>query len=213
VPANSEFFAGLRARADRYGILLVIDEVQTGFGRTGKFWGHEHFEVKPDVLVMAKGLASGFPLSAIAAPNDLMTKAFPGSQGGTYGGNAVSCAAAIATLETIQDERLVENAAGRGEQLLAGARTIAQKTLSLKRNSLIGDVRGLGLMVGSEFVTAKGQPDPQAAQTVRKGAEERGLLLLTCGPEMNVVRMIPPLIVTENQIEEALAIWAEAVLF
>ncbi|MGH3730828.1 MAG: aspartate aminotransferase family protein, partial [Micromonosporaceae bacterium] len=111
VPANPEFMAGLRERADRHGILLIADEVQTGFGRTGKFWGHDHFGVTPDIVITAKGLASGFPLSAIAAPSALMEKAWAGSQGGTYGGNAVACAAALATLDVIQDEGLVANAA------------------------------------------------------------------------------------------------------
>ena len=110
VPANTAFMEGLRERADRHGILLVLDEVQTGWGRTGRFWGHDHFGVRPDILVTAKGLASGFPLSAIAASAELMAKAWPGSQGGTYGGNAVACAAAIATLDVIQEENLVENA-------------------------------------------------------------------------------------------------------
>jgi len=205
VPANTEFFAGLRERADKHGILLVIDEVQTGFGRTGKFWGHDHFDVRPDVVVIAKGLASGFPLSGIAASTELMSKAWPGSQGGTYGGNAVSCAAAAATLSVIQDEGLVENAAERGRQLLEGARTVGDKTPQ------IGDVRGLGLLVGSEFNTPDGGPDNATAQAVQKAAAERGLLLLTCGAHMNVVRMIPPLVVTAEQIDEALEIWADAV--
>ncbi|SFA92465.1 4-aminobutyrate aminotransferase [Amycolatopsis marina] len=205
VPGNTEFFAGLRERADRHGILLVIDEVQTGFGRTGKFWGHDHFDVRPDVIAIAKGLASGFPLSGIAASTELMAKAWPGSQGGTYGGNAVSCAAAKATLEVIQEEGLVENAAARGRQLLDGAKLVADKTPQ------IGDVRGLGLLVGSEFTTADGGPDNATAQAVQKAAAERGLLLLTCGAHMNVVRMIPPLVVTAEQIDEALAIWADAV--
>ncbi|MFB9905908.1 aspartate aminotransferase family protein [Allokutzneria oryzae] len=205
VPANTAFFAGLRERADRHGILLVIDEVQTGFGRTGKFWGHDHFDVRPDVVVIAKGLASGFPLSGIAASTELMSKAWPGSQGGTYGGNAVSCAAAAETLSVIKDEGLVENAAARGEQLLAGARLVADKT------PRIGDVRGLGLLVGSEFTTEDGQPDNATAQAAQKAAAERGLLLLTCGAHMNVVRMIPPLIVTAEQVDEALEIWADAV--
>jgi 4-aminobutyrate aminotransferase len=211
VPANAEFFAGLHARARRHGILLMIDEVQTGFGRTGRFWGHQHFTAEPDVLIIAKGLASGFPLSAIAAPNELMGKAFPGSQGGTYGGNAVSCAAAIATLEVIQDEGLVENAKVRGEQLIKGAREIARQTSNTKNGSKITDVRGLGLMVGSEFKTDEGNPDSATAHAVQKAAEERGLLLLVCGPYFNVVRMIPPLIVNEEQVEQGLSLWSEAV--
>jgi 4-aminobutyrate aminotransferase len=205
VPANTEFMAGLRERADAHGILLVMDEVQTGFGRTGRFWGHDHFDVRPDVVLIAKGLASGFPLSGIAASKELMSKAWPGSQGGTYGGNAVSCAAAVATLAVIQDEGLVENAAARGKQLLEGARLIGDKTPS------IGDVRGLGLLVGSEFTKPDGEADAATAQAAQKLAAERGLLLLTCGAYMNVVRMIPPLVVDSDQIDTALQIWADVV--
>jgi 4-aminobutyrate aminotransferase len=205
VPANAEFLAGLRERADRHGILLIVDEVQTGFGRTGRFWGHDHFAVRPDVLVTAKGLASGFPLSAIAAPHDVMSRAWPGSQGGTYGGNAVACAAASATLDVIQDEGLVANAAARGAQLADGLRKVAADTDG------IGDVRGLGLMLASEFVGVDGDPDPAAAARAQQAAAERGLLLLTCGALGNVVRMIPPLVVTPEQVDDALAIWADAV--
>lgn len=201
VPGNTAFFQGLRERADRYGILLVIDEIQTGFGRTGKFFGHQHFDVRPDIITIAKGLASGFPLSGIAASEELMSKGWPGSQGGTYGGNAVSCAAAIATLDVIEKEDLVANAAARGAQLLDGAR----------RNAIdgIGDVRGLGLLVGSEFTAADGTADRAKAAAAQQLAAKKGLLLLTCGAHMNVVRMIPPLIVTADQIEDALKIWSE----
>ncbi|MPY99577.1 MAG: aminotransferase class III-fold pyridoxal phosphate-dependent enzyme [Actinophytocola sp.] len=205
VPANTEFLAGLRRRADEHGILLVLDEVQTGFGRTGKFWGHDHFDVHPDVVITAKGLASGFPLSAIAAPTDLMAKAWPGSQGGTYGGNAVACAAALATLDVIQEERLVENSAEQGRRLIDGARSVADK------HPEIGDVRGLGLMVGSEFVTADGAADPETAKAAQQTAVKKGLLLLTCGAHMNVVRMIPPLVVNAEQVDAALDIWADVV--
>lgn len=201
IPGNTRFFQGLRERADRHGILLVFDEIQTGFGRTGKFFGHQHFDVRPDVITIAKGLASGFPLSGIAASRELMAKAWPGSQGGTYGGNAVACAAAVATLDVIQTEGLVDNAAMRGTQLLAGVRGLATKA--------IGDVRGLGLLVGAEFTTATGEPDTATATAAQKSAVDKGLLLLTCGAHMNVVRMIPPLIVTDSQVEDALAIWSE----
>jgi 4-aminobutyrate aminotransferase len=205
VPANTAFMEGLRERADRHGILLVFDEVQTGWGRTGRFWGHEHFGVQPDILITAKGLASGFPLSGIAAPAELMARAWPGSQGGTYGGNAVACAAAIATLDVIQAENLVENARVVGGILASGLDKVAAD------NPAVGDVRGLGLMLASEFVTRDGEPDPVAAQGAQQQAAQRGLLLLTCGAFGNVVRMIPALIVTEEQVEDALAIWAAAV--
>ncbi|MCD5420344.1 4-aminobutyrate aminotransferase [Rhodococcus pyridinivorans] len=200
VPGNTRFFQGLRQRADEHGILLVFDEIQTGFGRTGKFFGHQHFDVRPDIITIAKGLASGFPLSGIAASEELMERARPGSQGGTYGANAVSCAAAVATLDVIEKEGLVDNAAARGRELLSGAR---ENTIDA-----IGDVRGLGLMVGLEFTT-DGAPDRERASAAQQLAAQKGLLLLTCGAHMNVVRMIPPLIVTIRQIEDALGIWSE----
>ena len=205
VPTPPAFLHGLRERADRHGILLIADEVQTGYGRTGKFWGHQHAEgLTPDVIVTAKGLASGFPLSAIAAPKALMEKAWPGSQGGTYGGNAVACAAALATLEVVQGEGLVENARVQGEKLLAGVRDAAQGIAA------IGDVRGRGLMVGIEFVDADGKPDGATAAKVHAAAAAQGLLLLTCGVYGNVVRMIPALVVTAEQVDEALALWTKA---
>ncbi|SFM95168.1 4-aminobutyrate aminotransferase [Pseudonocardia ammonioxydans] len=204
VPTPAAFLQGLRERADRHGILLIADEVQTGYGRTGKFWGHQHAEgVVPDIIVTAKGLASGFPLSAIAAPKAIMEKAWPGSQGGTYGGNAVACAAALATLEVVQGENLVENARVQGEKLVAGVREIAQN------RPAIGDVRGRGLMVGIEFVDAEGKPDGATAAKVHAAAAAQGLLLLTCGVYGNVVRMIPPLVVTAEQVDEGLALWAK----
>jgi 4-aminobutyrate aminotransferase len=205
VPANERFFAGLRERADKYGILLVVDEVQTGFGRTGKFWGGEHFDARPDILITAKGLASGFPLSGIAASSDLMAKAWPGSQGGTYGANAVACAAAVATLDVIRDEGLVDNSAQRGAQLKEALQLVADK------HDAITDVRGLGLMIGNEFRDADGKPDPAMATAAQQEAGRRGLLLLTCGAWGQVVRFIPALVVSSDQVDEAAGIWADAV--
>ncbi|MFC6885112.1 MULTISPECIES: aspartate aminotransferase family protein [Actinomadura] len=205
IPAPPAFLEGLRERADRHGVLLIADEVQTGFGRTGRFWGHQHASARPDVLVTAKGLASGFPLSAIAAPAALMERARPGSQGGTYGGNAVACAAALATLDVIRDEDLVGNAARTGERLQEGLRKVAAD------HPRIGDVRGLGLMQAAEFTAPDGGPDAAAAQAAHRAAAERGLLLLTCGAYGNVVRFIPPLVATEADIDEGLALWASAV--
>jgi 4-aminobutyrate aminotransferase len=206
VPTPPEFLTGLRERADRHGILLIVDEVQTGVGRTGRFWGHQHTAgLRPDILVTAKGLASGFPLSAIAASTELMSKAWPGSQGGTYGGNAVACAAAIATLDVVREERLVDNAAEQGQRLLEGLRKVATD------HPAIVDVRGLGLMVGSEFRTPSGEPDPATAARAHAAAAAHGLLLLTCGAWGNVVRMIPPLVVTGEQIDDGVRLWAEAV--
>jgi 4-aminobutyrate aminotransferase len=205
VPATRGFIEGLRERADRYGILLVLDEVQTGVGRTGRFWGHEHFGVVPDILITAKGLASGFPLSGIAAPEELMRKAWPGSQGGTYGANAVACAAAVATLDVVRDEKLVANAEAMGLRLRSGLEAVATD------NPRIGDVRGLGLMLASEFVSEDGAPDPEAAARVQRAAVDEGLLLLLCGAWNHVVRMIPALVVDKPAIDEGLRAWAAAV--
>jgi len=204
VPTPAAFLEGLRERADAHGILLIADEVQTGFGRTGRFWGHQHSAVTPDILITAKGLASGFPLSGIAASAELMAKARPGSQGGTYGGNAVACAAALATLDVIEEEGLVANAAEQGVRLLEGLRKVAAD------HPGIADVRGLGLMVGNEFCTPDGAPDPKAAAAAHAKAAEHGLLLLTCGATGNVVRMIPPLIVSAEQIDAGIELWRAA---
>ncbi|MBY6412076.1 aminotransferase class III-fold pyridoxal phosphate-dependent enzyme [Rhodococcus sp. BP-252] len=190
------FLEGLRERADRHGIVFVVDEVQAGVGRTGKFWGHEHSAAKPDIVITAKGLASGFPISAIAASTELMSKAWPGSQGGTYGGNAVAAAAAIATLDVVRDEGLVENAAKQGAALLDGLRGLKEQY------SAIGDARGVGLMLALEFVDDAGAPDAAAATRVQQTAISEGLLLLTCGGMGNVVRVIPALVVTDDEIAE-----------
>jgi 4-aminobutyrate aminotransferase len=204
IPATTGFLQGLRERCDRHGIVLVIDEIQTGIGRTGRFWGHDHFDVVPDVLITAKGLASGFPLSAFAASTELMSRGRLGSQGGTYGGNAVSCAAALATLAVVDDEDLVARADARGEQLRAGLRAVAAD------EPAIGDVRGLGLMVGTELVDADGRPDGALVARVIAEAAERGLLLLACGAQGQVVRFIPPLVVDEGHVDEAVGIYAES---
>lgn len=204
VPAPPAFAAGLRERCDRHGILLVVDEIQTGVGRTGRFWGHEHLGITPDVLVTAKGLASGMPLSAFAASEDLMGQGWPGSQGGTYGGNAVACAAALATLDVVEDEGLVDRAAELGAYLTAGLEHLATG------HPAIADVRGRGLMIGTVFTGSDGEPAPDAARRVQIEAERAGLLLLTCGSHGNVVRWIPPLIVTSEQIDEALETFALA---
>jgi 4-aminobutyrate aminotransferase len=202
VPPGS-FLAGLRQICDEHGILLVADEVQSGFGRTGKFFAVEHFDLVPDVMTMAKGLASGFPLSGVAAPRALMEKWIPGSHGGTYGGNAVACAAAEATVRVIQDG-LVENAAQMGQVLMDGLEEIRG------RFPAIGDVRGLGLMVGAEFTQPDGTPATGLVKKVIDHCQDEKLLLLNCGTYNNVVRWLPPLIVTREQIETALGIFERA---
>lgn len=198
LPTPPAFLEGLRERATTHGIMLILDEVQAGVGRTGRFWGHQHSAAVPDILLTAKGIASGFPISAMAASTELMSKGWPGSQGGTYGGNAVAAAAAVATLQVIDEENLVENARIRGDQLQAGLNDIAT------RFPAIGDVRGWGLMQGIEFTTAEGTPDAATAAALQQETTKHGLLTLTCGPNGNVIRLIPALTVSTQEIDMGL---------
>jgi 4-aminobutyrate aminotransferase len=205
LPTPPAFLEGLRERADRHGIQLIFDEVQAGVGRMGKFWGHQYSAATPDIIVTAKGIASGFPISAIAASTETMSKGWPGSQGGTYGGNAVSAAAGVATLDVVREEGLVENSRIRGEQLQAGLKEIQA------RFPVIGDVRGLGLMQGIEFTAGDGTPDAATASAVQQATTAQGLLSLTCGPSGNVVRLIPALVVTAEEISTGLERFEAAV--
>ncbi len=205
-PVPLAFYQELRAIADRHGILLIADEVQSGLGRTGRMWGFEHADIVPDVVCIAKGIANGLPLSAVVASTEHMRAWGPGAHGSTFGGNPVSCAAGVAVLRTIRDERLVENAAARGEQLTAGLRAIAAE------DTRIGDVRGPGLMIGVEFVTDRESrtPDGAIGDALIARCADLGLLLLTCGPAHNVVRWIAPLDVTADEVDEALGIFRQA---
>ncbi len=205
VPAPARFLQALREICDKYGILLVLDEVQTGFGRTGKLFAFEHTGVTPDILIMAKGLGGGLPISAVGSSRALMECWEVGTHGGTYGGgSAVVLAGAKANLEVILDEHLAENAAQRGEQLSNGLRAVQ------RQYPVIGEVRGPGLMVATEFTGADGQPDKGTCKRVQTACLESGLMLLTCGPFENVIRWIPPLVVSETQIDEALAVFTGA---
>lgn len=203
-PANKAFMQGLAERCKRHGIVFICDEIQAGYGRTGKFWSHEHFAVQPDVVITAKGLASGFPLSAIAASEELMSKALPGSQGGTYGANAVSCAAALATLKVIEEENLIANAQQQGERLLTKLRELQQ------RYSCIDTIRGKGLMLGMEIADNYQTPRGDLASKLGLAAEAQGLLLLRCGTDGQIVRWLPPLTVSESEIDDAVGRFAGA---
>jgi 4-aminobutyrate aminotransferase len=204
VPPTPGFLPAVQEYCREHGILLIADEVQSGFGRTGRWFAHQHYGVEPDIMVMAKGIASGLPLSGIAAREELMEKWIPGTHGGTYGGNAVSCAAATATIRVIRDEKLVENSARRGPEIMALLRDLQD------RFSAMGDVRGVGLMIGVEFTTPNGEPDKKTAKAVWQACVDRGLLLLTCGTYGNVIRWIPPLIIDETHIKEAMSIFEDA---
>jgi len=203
VPPAS-FLRGLRTMCDRYDILLIADEIQSGFGRTGRWFGFEHFDFVPDIMTVAKGLASGLPLSGVFSRMDLMKKWATGTHGGTYGGNAVASAAAVATIQAMRDEDMLGNTRARGAQLMTGLRHLQEEFPA------IGDVRGLGLMVGVEFRTQDRQPDRDTAKAVVHACQEDRLLLLTCGPWDNTIRFIPPLVVTQEQVDQGLGIFARA---
>ncbi|MFH1474424.1 MAG: aminotransferase class III-fold pyridoxal phosphate-dependent enzyme [Chloroflexota bacterium] len=206
VPAPPAFLQILRRVCDKHGILLVADEVQAGFGRTGKMWSFEHAGIVPDVVCMAKAIANGLPLSALASSKSLQERWGKSAHGTTYGGNPVSCAAGLAVLEEIDERDLVANAAARGAELAVGLRAIAA------RDVRIGDVRGPGLMIGVEFVTdrATRAPDGATCEAVIQGCADEGLLVLSCGVQHNVIRWIPPLDVTSEEIAEALEIFDRA---
>lgn len=207
VPAPAGFLQELRRLCDRHGILLVLDEVQSGFGRTGKFFAFEHAGIEPDIIIMAKGLGSGMPISAIAARADLMARWEPGTHGGTYGGgNAIAAAAAAATIDVLCDEGLLDNATAMGDYLTGRLRKLQA------RFPVLGDVRGQGLMIGVEFTDAQGEPDDATATRVLSACLAERLLLLNCGSYKNVIRWIPPLIVTQEQIDAALDIFEAALV-
>lgn len=205
VPAPAAFIQALRHICTEHGILLVLDEVQSGFGRTGKFFCLEHMGVEPDILIMAKGLGSGMPISGIGAKAEIMAHWKPGTHGGTYGGgNAVVMAAASTTIDVIREEKLADNAA------MLGAYLQHRLTELQAEYPVIGDVRGRGLMVGTEFTTPEGQPDAKTTNAVLQNCLKRHLLLLSCGSYGNVLRWIPPLVVNQAQMDEALHLFHEA---
>jgi 4-aminobutyrate aminotransferase len=204
--APAAFLRALRSFCDEHGILLIADEVQSGYGRTGRMWAFDHAGIVPDVVCIAKSIANGLPLSAIATRRELQDRWGRGAHGSTYGGNPVACAAGIAVLETIDGEGLVENAAVRGAELSTGLRAM------MAEDDRIGDVRGPGLMVGVELVRDRGTraPDGALAEALMARCADLGLLVLTCGPAHQVIRWIPPLDVTAAEITEGLELFGEA---
>jgi len=195
----------VRALCDKHGIMLIMDEIQTGVGRTGKMWGFEHFDIVPDIISVAKGIASGMPVSAVVSDKALMDKWAPGAHGGTYGGNAVGTAAAYETLRVIREERLVENSAAMGQKLMDGLRDIQADY------PVIGEVRGLGLMIAVEFVTRDGGPNTSAVANVIQSCFDESILLINCGTFDQAIRVIPPLVVNEEQVAEFLGVFRRAV--
>jgi len=202
LPAPAPFLKALREITKRHGIVLIADEIQTGFGRTGKLFGFEHSGIQPDLVTVAKSLAGGFPLSGVVGRAEIMDAPLPGGLGGTYGGNAVSCAAALAVLEVFEKNGLLDRAESLGQRLEAGLRELA------KKHSIIGNVRGLGFMQAIELVTDRKTktPDPDRAQRVIDSARQRGLLVIKCGVHRNVIRFLAPLVVSEEDLDKALGI-------
>ncbi|HYQ10745.1 MAG TPA: 4-aminobutyrate--2-oxoglutarate transaminase [Gaiellaceae bacterium] len=204
--APAEFMEGLRAICDREGILLVVDEVQTGFGRTGRMFAVEHSGIEPDLMTLAKSIAAGIPLSAVVGKAEIMDSLWNNAVGGTYVGNPIALAAAVAVLDVFEEERLVERAQRIGETIRA--RMLAWQ----ERFAAIGDVRGVGAMLAVEYVEDREtkEPAPGIASRVAEEAALRGLLLMTAGINSNCNRVLCPLVISDAELEAALAAWEEA---
>jgi len=206
VPAPAAFLQELRSLTEKHGILLIADEIQTGFGRTGKFFAIEHSGVTPDLVTVAKSLAAGFPLSGVVGRADVMDAPGPGGLGGTYGGNPVACAAGLAVLDVMRDEKLPERAARIGSILEERMGTWASE------HKLVGDVRVMGAMAGMELVRDRSTKEPADTETAQilALARERGLILLRAGIHHNVIRTLMPLTITDDQLNDGLDIIGSA---
>jgi 4-aminobutyrate aminotransferase/(S)-3-amino-2-methylpropionate transaminase len=200
VPAPPDFLQRLRELTERHGILLIVDEIQTGFGRTGKLFAIEHSGVKPDLVVVAKSLAAGFPLSGVVGRADVMDAPDPGGLGGTYGGNPVACAAGVAVMDVMRDEKLPERAARIGSVVEERMQSWAAD------HDIVGDVRGLGAMMGMELVRDPGTKEPadKEAAAILAAAREMGLIVLRAGTHHNVIRTLMPLTIPDDQLMEGL---------
>lgn len=203
-PGPGTYMQRLRKICDEHGILLIADEVQTGFGRTGRWFACDNFNIVPDIMILAKGIASGFPMAGIISRSELMKKWLPGKHGSTYGGNPVACAAALASIRVIEEENLIDNARKKGAYLTERIKTMAS------RFNFIGEVRGFGLMIGIELVKADKSPDGERLSKLVDECLKRKLLLLDCGASDHVIRFLPPLNVSMEEIEESLKIFEEA---
>ena len=208
--APKELMVALRKICDEHGIVLIVDEIQSGFGRTGKFFAIEHYGVEPDLMTVAKSLAGGFPLSGVVGRAKIMDAPEPGGLGGTYAGNAVACAAALGVMEAFEADKLLEKSVAQGEQIMARLKAIKAKAKGMP----IGDIRGLGAMLAFEIVTRHGGNEPDAAGTkaLAQKCLERGLLILTCGVYGDTVRLLCPLTAARETVDEGLDILEKALL-
>ncbi len=207
IGAPKGFLKALREIATKHGILLIIDEVQSGFGRTGKMFAIEHEGVEPDIMLMAKAIAGGLPLAAFISRKELTEKWPAGRHGSTFGGNPVSCAAALATIEVIEEEKLCERAQKLGDAWLKRLRKFAEG------KSYIGEVRGVGLMIGIEFNDKNGGPSKELADKVAERCLEHKMIVLTCGNAGQVIRLIPPLNISDADADKAMEILEKAMTF
>ncbi len=205
VPASRAYLEGLRELCDEHGIVLIADEVQSGYGRTGRMFAMEHFGVEPDLITVAKSIAGGMPISGVVGRAAIMDAPGESQIGGTYVGNPVACAAAVAVLDVIEEEGLLERGVAIGTAMRRRFETMQAG------NPHIGDVRGLGPMLGVEFVDEAGEPSAEIASRVVQSSMERGLILLKAGVEGNVIRTLVPLVITDEQLEEALDVFGAAV--
>jgi 4-aminobutyrate aminotransferase len=198
------FMPRLRELCDQHDILLIADEVQSGYGRTGKMFACEQTGVVPDIMTLAKSIASGLPLSAVVASSTLMDQWEPAAHGSTFGGNPVSCAAGVATLDVFEREGILANATEKGGELMRRLRELQQTTPA------IGEVRGLGLMVGVELVNRDGAPNKELQKKIRQVCLDSGMVVLSCGPHDNVLRLVPPLNISQLELDEGWEILSAA---
>jgi 4-aminobutyrate aminotransferase/(S)-3-amino-2-methylpropionate transaminase len=207
VPSKT-FVQGVKRICENYGILFIADEVQTGFGRTGKMFAIEHFEVVPDLMTMSKSIAAGLPISAVTGRAEIMDAPNPGEIGGTYGGSPLGCVAALQVIEMLQEEKLVERANVIGQIAFNRFKELQ------KKYEMIGDVRGLGAMVAVEFVkdSVTKEPNKELTASVLKECHQRGVILMSAGIYGNVIRLLSPLVITNEQLEEALEVIEEVIM-
>ncbi|WP_137180852.1 4-aminobutyrate--2-oxoglutarate transaminase [Roseomonas sp. AR75] len=200
LPASPDFLRALQQTAQSHGIVLILDEIQSGFGRTGRLFAFEHADIAPDLVTVAKSLAGGLPLSGVVGRAEIMDAPLPGGLGGTYGGNALACAAALGVLDAFEQDGLLQRAEALGARLRAGLERLQQ------RHPSIGDVRGLGFMLAIEIVADRSsrRPDADRAQRIIDAAREEGLLVIKCGVHRNVIRFLAPLVTTDAQLDEGL---------
>lgn len=207
IPAPAPWLAAIRRICDQHGIVMIADEVQAGFGRTGRMFSIEHSDVVPDIVVMAKSIASGLPISAITGRAEMLDAPHPGGMGGTYSGNPVACVAALATLEMVSDPAFLARATEIGQRLRAGLEALAADTPA------IAEIRGLGPMLAIELVKDDQlTPDPDLTLALTEAALARGLIVIRAGLYSNCLRFLPPLTISDNQVDEALAVLRSALV-